>query len=104
MPFGCHGVWSQKAIRSEERFTSPVVKGSSPRIPFRRVDLPHPTGPTTIVIWARGTAILMDLSTGVSLSHPKDVFSMLIACELRAGANACRSSDVVLFSELFPVS
>lgn len=83
VPFTCHAVWSHKAIRKDVNCNVPPITGSSPRIALSRVDLPHPTGPTTMVIFPRGTIVLMScrIPDGLSLHHPKSPFSITTAWE-----------------------
>jgi hypothetical protein len=54
-------------------YTFPLDDGVSPRRPQRRLDLPHPTGPTTIVIFPGGKSIEMSLITGLSSSDQASV-------------------------------
>ena len=84
--FICHGVWSQYAMFSDATSTVPPMDGTSPRNDFRRVDLPQPTGPTTIVNFPRGIPRVMHLSRGSdSGSHPKLPSRTLIAWRPRGG-------------------
>jgi hypothetical protein len=68
-------------MRRDDNCNVPPMTGSSPRTAFSRVDLPHPTGPTTMVIFPRGTIMLMPcrVPDGLFLSHPKSPFSMTTA-------------------------
>lgn len=74
---------------------------------LRSVDLPHPTGPTTMVILARGTVILTDCSRPsgcFSLSQPKNPFSITIAWELFGVISRISRENLLFCDEVEPLS
>lgn len=87
VPQVIHGDCGQNAALENDVETVPLVTGISPRISLKRVDLPHPTGPTTTVVLPRLISRFMLVSMEDSAEYPAVASLMTMAAFVSPSAD-----------------